>query len=128
MRGATGRGGEGSAAKKTAEEGGEDEVRKWQKGALQEREAKGRRGHCRQGQGRRGQGSRAEQGRAWHGRARAGLVTADGIVSFCDHSHASGIVGSSVGGTHKAFSLPGSLFAIEPVGANVTVLVGVAAQ
>jgi hypothetical protein len=55
-------------------------------------------------------------------------VTADGIVSFCDHSHASGIEGSSVG-THEAFSLPGSLFAIEPVGANVTLLlVGVAAQ
>jgi hypothetical protein len=54
-------------------------------------------------------------------------VTADGIVSFCDHLHASAIVGSSVG-THEAFSLPGSLFAIEPVGANVTVLVGIAAQ
>jgi hypothetical protein len=61
------------------------------------------------------------------GRPRAGLVTAEHIVSFCDHSHASDIVGSSVG-THEAFSLPGSLFAIEPVGANVTVLVGVAAQ
>ena len=54
-------------------------------------------------------------------------MTADGIVSFCDHLPASGIVGSSVG-THEALSLPGSLFAIEPVGANVTVLVGVTAQ
>ena len=54
-------------------------------------------------------------------------MTADGIVSLCDHLHASGIVGSSVG-THEAFSLPGSLVAIEPVGADVTVLVGVAAQ
>jgi hypothetical protein len=54
-------------------------------------------------------------------------VTADGIGSCCDHLPASGIVGSSVG-THEAFSLPGSLVAIEPVGANVTVLVGVAAQ
>ena len=54
-------------------------------------------------------------------------MTADGIGSFCDHLHASGTVGSSAG-THEAFSLPGSLFAIEPVGANVTVLVGVAAQ
>ncbi len=65
---------------------------------------------------------------AWHGTARAGLMTADGIVSFRAHLHASGTVGSSVG-THEAFSLPGSLFAIEPVGANVTLsLVGVAAQ
>jgi hypothetical protein len=54
-------------------------------------------------------------------------VTADGIVLFCDHLQVSCIVESSVG-THEAFSLPGSLFAIEPVGANVIGLVGVAAQ
>ncbi len=49
-----------------------------------------------------------------------GLVTEDGIDSF-----AFGTVGSSVG-THEAFQLPGSRFAIEPVGANV--ITGAAGQ
>jgi hypothetical protein len=74
-------------------------------------------GKSRAEQGRRGEG-RETHGKARHSRARAGLVTADGIVS-CDHLHASGVAGSSVG-THEAFLLPGSLFAIEPIGGNVT--------
>jgi hypothetical protein len=99
--------GEGSAAKKRAE---------------QNRALQGTAGLSRAEEGR------AVKSKARHGRARAGLVTADGKVLFCDTLHASGILESIVG-THEAFSLPGSLFAIEPVGANVALaLVGVAAQ